>query len=120
MIEHQSLAYYFYFSEILDKVGTLEEVINKLYSWDRHHSTLEGTLCMWRSLKVSQFKTKYISWSLAMEKFYERVTLIQAQLDPIHKHDTHLIEVLQTGIREQPFYMSVERSESASSAHQYF
>ena len=75
---------------------------------------------MWLSLKVSQFKTETISWSLAVEKFYERAILIQAQLDPIYNHDTHLIEELQTGIRDQPFYMFVERSESASSTHQYF
>ena len=55
-----------------------------------------------------------------MEKLYKRATLIQGQLDPIYKHDVHLIEVLADGIREEPFYMFVDRMGTAKSAHSFF
>ena len=120
MMEPDSLASHFYHSEILDKVKSLEEAFDKLYIWDRHHTTLEGTLRKWRSLRVTQFKTAENTWSIAVERLYERATMMQGQLDVIHKHPFHLIEVLQDAIRDQPFYMFVERASTAESPQQYF
>ena len=120
MMAPNSLASHFYFSEILNAVPTLEDAFEKLFQWDKHHSTIEGALRRWRSLHISSFKTASNSWSIAMEKLYERATLIQAQLDHIHKHPQHLIEVLQSDIRDQPFYLFVERTASVRSPQEYF
>ena len=120
MIAPQSLEAHFYFNEILDQVSTLEVAFDKLYTWDRHHSTLEILLRQWRSLPVLQFKTPDFSWAIDMEKLYGRATLIQGQLDPIHKHDVHLTEVREDGIREEPFYMFVDTRGTADSAHSFF
>lgn len=52
-----------------------------------------------------------------MQKLYERARLIQGQLYPIHKHDVHLIEVLEDAILEDPLYMLVDKMSTAASAH---
>jgi len=116
MIEPQSLAGQFFFAEIDGKVSSLTEAFEKLYRWDRHHTTLDGMIRRWRGLNIGQFKTDESSWPEAMEKFYERAVLLQDQLDEVHKHETLLIEVLQNGIRDQPFYLFVERAESVTAA----
>ncbi len=86
MIETQSLAGTFHFIKIFQKVASLEEAFDKLYQWDRHSSNLSGTLREWRSLRVASFKTESTTWSDAMEKLYENATVMQDQLDEVHKH----------------------------------
>lgn len=76
MMEPQSLAAHFYFSEIIDKYPNLEVAFEKLYQWDRHHSTLDGLLRQWCQLNVSHFKTIDITWAKALEMLYERAVMI--------------------------------------------
>jgi len=81
---------------------------------------MDGIIRRWRGLNIGQFKTDESSWPEAMEKFYEGPVLLQDQLDEVHKHETLLMEVLQIAIRDEPFYLFVERAESVPAAHQYF
>lgn len=120
MMEPNSLASHFYFSEILDSVPSLEADFDKLFQWDKHHFTIEGVLRKWRSLSINDFKVDDNNWAMAMETLYERATLLQGQLDIIHKHSPHLIEFLQQAVRDQPFFMFVERTASVSTPQEYF
>ncbi len=97
-----------YFKEIFQKVPNLEAAFEKLYLWDRHSSNHVGVLREWRNLKIAKFKTSTGDWATAMEKLYERATQLQDQLDHEHSYPSHLVEVLETAIRDQPFFVFVD------------
>lgn len=115
-----SLASHFYFSEILNSSPSLEATFDQLFEWDKNHSTMEGVLRKWRMLTISDFNTPTTTWPIAMETLYERATLLQGQLNFIHKHPHHLIEFLQHSIGDQPFYMFVERTTAVNTPQEYF
>ena len=120
MIEPHSIAGDFFFRKINGKAKTLEAAFDLLYEFDRNPTSIEAAVREWKNLKITQFKKPSNSWAAAMECLYERAIALQNQLDDIHQHPQLLIEILEQAVRDEPFYLFMERSSVAKNPHAYF
>ncbi len=59
-----------------------------------------------QTLKIAKFKTSTVDWATAIKNLYERATQLRDELYHEHKYPSHLVEVLETSIRGQPFLSS--------------
>ncbi len=55
-----------------------------------------------------------------METVYGRATQLQDQMYHEHSYPSHLVEVLEAVIRDQPFFVFVHRSRFSASSQAYF
>ncbi len=58
--------------------------------------------------------------ALAMGKLYERSSLLQDQIDDIHKHNCLLIEAKESAVGDQPLFLFVDRAKTSTSLQAYF
>ena len=105
MIDTQSLGGRFYLNEVFRQVRDLEEAFDRPFAWSRQSMNYSLFVGEWRGFRIFHFKNDGNSWAAAMEKLYERATTLQDQLDDVHKHPALRIEVLESTVQDQPFFL---------------